>query len=84
MPRYYYNIHDGRSIIDSDVLDLADSAQARRMAVRLIGQFFGEEAELVARGEEWRMEVTDGQGLILFRLDFVLTNAAAVSGSAEL
>ncbi len=84
MPRYYYNIHDGRSIIDTDVLDLADSAQARRMAVRLIGQFFGEEAELVARGEEWRMEVTDGQGLILFRLDFVLTNAAAVSGSAEL
>ncbi|WP_286159074.1 hypothetical protein [Methylobacterium sp. Leaf456] len=77
-------MHDGRSIIDTDVLELADRAQARRMAIRLTGQFLGEEADLVARGKEWRMEVTDGQGLILFRLDFVVTNAAAMGGSVEI
>ncbi|SFL01877.1 DUF6894 family protein [Methylorubrum salsuginis] len=83
MPRYHFHIHDGRSIIDTDGIELADVAQARRMAVRLTGQFFEDEADLVSLGEEWRMEVTDAQGLILFRLDFVVTRAAAVGGSVR-
>lgn len=83
MPRYYFHIHDGRSIIDRDGMELPDVAQARRMAIRLTGQFFEDEAELVSLGEEWRMEVTDGQGLILFRLDFVVTSAAAVGSSIK-
>lgn len=83
MPRYHFHIHDGRTILDTDGLELADAAQARRMAIRLSGQYFEDEADLIALGEEWRMEVTDGQGLILFRLDFVVTNAAAVGNTAK-
>lgn len=83
MPRYHFHIHDGRSIIDTDGMVLDDTAQARRMAIRLSGQYFDNEADLVSLGEEWRMEVTDDQGLILFRLDFVVTAAASVSGGSE-
>lgn len=82
MPRYYFHIHDGRSIIDTDGTVLDDTAQARRMAIRMSGRYFDKEADLVSLGEEWRMEVTDERGLILFRLDFVVTAAASV-GSAS-
>ncbi|WP_342153626.1 DUF6894 family protein [Methylorubrum sp. SB2] len=83
MPRYHFHIHDGRTIIDTDGLELADAAQARRMAIRISGQYFEDEADLIALGEEWRMEVTDARGLILFRLDFVVTSAAAVGDSVQ-
>ena len=83
MPRYHFHIHDGRTIIDTDGLELADAAQARRMAIRISGQYFEDEADFIALGEEWRMEVTDARGLILFRLDFVVTNAAAVGDSVQ-
>lgn len=82
MPRYYFHIHDGRSIIDVDGVVLPDTGEARRKAIRLSGQYFENEADLVSLGEEWRMEVTDEHGLILFRLDFVVTAAASVGGSA--
>lgn len=80
MPRYYFHIHDGRSIIDMEGTVLDDIAQARRMAIRMSGRYFDNEADLVPLGEEWRMEVTDDRGLILFRLDFVVTAAACVGG----
>ncbi len=83
MPRYHFHIHDGRTIIDTDGMDLADTAQARRMAIRITGQYLEDEADLISLGEEWRMEVTDDRGLILFRLDFVVTNAAAVGSFAK-
>jgi hypothetical protein len=81
MPRYYFHIHDGRSIIDKDGMVLADTSEARRKAIRISGQYFDNDADVVSLGEEWRMEVTDERGLILFRLDFVVTDAASVGGS---
>ncbi|GJE77007.1 MULTISPECIES: DUF6894 family protein [Methylorubrum] len=81
MPRYYFHIHDGHSIIDKDGMVLADTSEARRKAIRISGQYLDNDADVVSLGEEWRMEVTDERGLILFRLDFVVTDAASVGGS---
>lgn len=78
MPRYFFNIYDGKSVIDEDGMVLADIIQARRMAVRMAGQLFDDESEIVALGQEWRMEVTDDKGLILFRLDFLVTDSSAI------
>ena len=38
-----------------------------------------DEARREALGEDWCMEVTDDHGLLLFRLDFHVTDAPAIS-----
>ena len=83
MPRYYFNVYDGKVTLDPDGMELSDTAQARRMAVRMAGQIFDDDAELVALGEDWHMEVVDETGLLLFRLDFVVTDAPALGVATE-
>ena len=75
MPRYHFNIHDGRTSIDTDGVELPDHGAARREAIRLAGKALDDDAHRLALGEDWCMEVTDDQDLILFRLDFHVTDA---------
>ena len=78
MPRYHFHIHDGRAVRDEDGIELADAQVARRDAIRLAGQVLDDEAFRLPLGEDWMMEVTDETGLVLFRLDFHVTDAPAV------
>jgi hypothetical protein len=79
MPRYYFNIYDGVDILDDVGTELPDVVFARREAIRYSGAILEDEAERLSLGEEWRMEVTDGMGLMLFCLTFILTASPAVS-----
>ena len=79
MPRYHYNIYDGRSTLDAVGTELPDLTAARREAIRTAGRILDDEAQREALGADWCMEVTDAQGLLLFRLDFHVTEAPAVS-----
>lgn len=78
MPRFHFNIYDGISLPDRDGSELADWQEARLEAVRLAGVILRDNATRIALGEEWRMEVTDETGLILFRLDFNVLEAPAM------
>lgn len=78
MPRYHFNVHDGHSTSDTDGTDLASALHARLEAVRLAGRILHDEAKHVMLADEWRMEVTDPAGLILFRIDVLLRASAAV------
>ena len=73
MPRYHFNVYDGVTLLDKKGVELPDSQFARREAIRYAGALLEEGARLESLGEEWRMEITDGTGLILFRLDFFVT-----------
>lgn len=79
MPRYHFNIFDGQSSVDQEGTELPDIAAARREALRLSGAVIEEAAKLHKLGEEWRMEVTDDTGLLLFRFDFVMMNTSATA-----
>ena len=81
MPRYHFNIYDGRSTIDTDGTELPDYKVARQEAVRLAGIVMNEEANQVLDGKEWRLELADPSGLILFRLDVDFHESAAVVGA---
>ncbi|GJD96606.1 DUF6894 family protein [Methylobacterium iners] len=83
MPRYFFNVHDGRSKLDTEGTELPDWQTARREAVRLASGILRDEADRLSFGEEWRLEVTDSRGLILFQLDFCFTEAAAVRSYAS-
>ncbi len=83
MPRYFFNVYDGRNESDHDGMELAGWQAARVEAVQLAGRIIGDEARSVARGEHWHMEVVDEGGLTLFRLDFHVTETLAVRGSTQ-
>lgn len=79
MPRFYFNVHDGKSFPDEDGSELRDLRAARETAVRLAGDLLRDHAAAFWTGEEWRMEVTDKQGLILFCLTFVAQDAPTLA-----
>ncbi len=58
---------------------MPDTKFARREAIRFAGVLLEEGARLESLGLEWRMEVTDETGVILFRLDFFVTASAKVA-----
>ena len=77
MPRFYFHIHAGRSQLDLDGLDLPSREAAQLMAVRLTGETLKDEAHLVAFSDQWRMEVTDDKGAVLFEIDVRFLTPAA-------
>ena len=79
MPRYYFNVYDGKDTIDDVGAELPNVVFARREAIRYSGAILEDEAERLSLGEEWRMEVLDETGLILFCLTFMVTASPAVS-----
>ena len=78
MPRYHFNVYDGVVLLDKKGVELPDTMFARREAIRYAGVLLEEGARLESLGQEWRMEVTDGTELILFRLDFFVTPSPAI------
>lgn len=78
MPCYHFNVYDGRSSVDDDGTEYPDATFARREAIRYAGAILEDEAARLAVGEEWRLEVTDSIGFILFCLSFTVTEAPAI------
>ena len=78
MPRYHFNVHDGRTSLDKEGTELPDTHAARREAMILAGALIEDSAKRSELGEEWRMEVTDDAGLLLFRLHFTIASTSAV------
>jgi hypothetical protein len=79
MPRYFFHVHDSVSIFDDEGTDLPDLDAARVEAVRLSGEMLRDHAKQFWNGEEWKLEITDEAGLLLFTLVFVAFNAASTS-----
>lgn len=77
MPRFFFHVDDGTGHLDLDGVELPTPDAARLEAVRLAGAILKDSPALVALGEAWHMEVTDGVGTALFRLDIALTEAAS-------
>ena len=78
MPRFYFNVRDGHDIADTDGVELDDFRAARREAIRLSGALLESEADQFDAGDEWRLEVTDETGLILFVMTFSIMQSPAV------
>ena len=81
MPRFYFNVYDGVALPDLAGVELKSWPDARFEAIRLAGAILRDEAKRIALTEDWRMEVTDENGLVLFRLDFTVLESAVTQGS---
>ncbi|MGU3668470.1 DUF6894 family protein [Methylobacterium sp. A49B] len=78
MARFHFNVYDGVSMPDPVGTDLSSWDDARVEAIRMAGEILKDKAHRIALGEDWRMEVTDETGLVLFRLDFSVLESPAV------
>ena len=70
MPRYFFNVYDGYSLLDQDGTELPDICTAQNEAIRLSGEILREEGSKFWNGTEWRLEVTDVTGVVIFPLHF--------------
>jgi hypothetical protein len=70
MPRYFFNVIDGRSIIDNQGSELAGLKEARVEAIQLAGAILRDEGDTFWNGEQWHMNVTDASGQSVLKLRF--------------
>lgn len=69
MPRFFFDVSDGRCSPDTDGLYLTDDRAARREAIRRVAMLL--RATHNAKGilREWKLAVKDEAGAILFCIE---------------
>ena len=70
MPRYFFHVYDGSSSPDMDGTELPDIYTAQAAATRTSGEILRDMGAKFWNGTEWRLEVADERGNILFVLRF--------------
>ncbi|WP_375457758.1 DUF6894 family protein [uncultured Enterovirga sp.] len=70
MPRYFFNVTDGRSFVDPNGTELPDVYAAQARAIQTSGDMLRDMAGKFWTGESWKMEVHDQAGRELFTLTF--------------
>jgi hypothetical protein len=66
MPRYFFNRTDGYVERDREGTELRDLSDARIQAIVFAGESLRDEPEKIWNGDDFRVEVTDDMGLLLF------------------
>lgn len=70
MPRYFFNIMDGNTERDDEGTELPDIYTAQDQAVRMSGELLRDMGAKFWNGTEWKLDVLDERGEILFTLRF--------------
>ncbi len=70
MPRYFFHVQDGYSTSDTEGTELPDIYAAQHMAIRASGEILRDMGATFWNGTEWKLEVADEHGQILFVLRF--------------
>ena len=80
MPRYFFDLTNGKYEPDVVGTELAGLEEARLESVILSGNLLKENPALFWNAETWLIEVKDDVGLILFTLNFMATEAPIIRG----
>ncbi|HET9395034.1 MAG TPA: hypothetical protein VFO36_03175 [Nitrospiraceae bacterium] len=75
--RYFFNQLNGHVKVDDQGLEFASIRDARIEAVRYAGEVIKDHPTLVWTGEDFRIEVTDENALLLFTVVVVGVDAPA-------
>lgn len=81
MPRFFFHTADGERDLDQEGTELADNATARKEAIRFAGAIMHEQPEVLWDGRDYRVEVTNKAGELLFTI-IMLSIDAPASGQA--
>lgn len=78
--RYFFNVAGALSDPDAEGVEIASLSEARIRSVRFANEYLNDRPELVWMGEEFRVEVTDEEGSLLFTFIAVGVDAPAGEG----
>jgi hypothetical protein len=70
MPRYFFNVHDGKDLPDNEGVELAGRNEAHRQAIITAGEMLRETGREFLAGDTWEMHVTDSSRATVCRLKF--------------
>ena len=78
MIRYFFNLADGGYDPDLEGTEFPDVASARREAVRFASEVLHDRPEVVWSGRDFRVEVTDHQGTLIFTFVMLVVDSPFV------
>lgn len=77
MPLYHINVRTESHIATSVEVDRDDLKALRIEMARFVGELLRDHAELIWADQDWRIDVTDEAGLILYVIDIGASDTAA-------
>jgi len=75
--RYFFNEFDGQYKLDDKGLEMPTLEKARLEAVRYAGEAMRDQPDLAWKGDEFRVEVTDDNHVVLFTVIVIGVDAPA-------
>ena len=83
MPRFKIDLRTESHIADTIVVEQEDQTALRQEVARFVGETLRDHALQIWVDEDWRVDVSDETGLILFILQISATSAPAATPLAE-
>lgn len=77
MPRFFFHVHDGTTVLDEEGTVLPNLDTARKMAVTFAGELLRDIGRDVEDGEDWKVDLADERGLVLFTVMLSALDAPA-------
>lgn len=77
MPRYNIELRTHDRVWDTLEAELSDLRELRIEMARFVGELLREHAEEIWQDQDWRVDVTDERGLILYVMHISATDTAA-------
>lgn len=77
MPRYNIEVRTASHVATSVPIEAADLTALRIELAKLVGELLKDHAMQIWVDEDWRVDVTDESGLILFVMEVSASNTAA-------
>lgn len=75
MPRYFFDVRDGRQYPDDEGTELADLQSARVEAAGLAARLLGDHPAQFWNDGEWTIEVRDGHDQVVLTIQFTARDA---------
>lgn len=77
MPRFFFHTADGSRCQDTDGTELPDMKTARCEAIKFLGQVVQDNPAVLDEGDDFKVEVSDSGGVLLFVITAFSTDAPA-------
>jgi hypothetical protein len=77
VPRYYIQLRTESHVREAIDVDRADLTELRIELAKFVGELLKEHAAQIWADEDWRVDVTDEQGLILYVIEISASETAA-------
>ena len=79
MPKYHFQVRTESHVLLAEMVELPGTDQARVEAARRVGELLRDHAGRLWSDQDWRMDVTDAVGLILFVIHVSASKTSATS-----